>query len=176
MKIMFRGRNIEVTEEFKDYAIKRMARLDKFVDEGSEAQITLLGRKNVERVEITIPANGFILRGEEESDDAKTSLDLVLDKLEKQIVKTKERFSKKGRTSISRLDVGAYDLVSPVELDEIKVRYKSFSTEPMTIDEAITRMEMVGHSFFVFVNIETKATNVVYLRKDGNYGLLEPEE
>ena len=95
MKIQIRARNLQASDKVKEYAEKRLTRLDKLMDKETEAVVTLIGEKNRQRVEITIPVNGFILRGEEEAEDLFTAIDLVIDKLEKQMVKSKERFSKK---------------------------------------------------------------------------------
>ncbi|MEA4891114.1 MAG: ribosome-associated translation inhibitor RaiA [Peptococcaceae bacterium] len=176
MKMQIRARNLQVSDKVRDYAEKRLTRLDKLIDKDTEAIITLIGEKNRQRVEITIPVNGFILRAEEEDEDLLTAIDLVVDKLEKQMVKSKKRFSKKGRISITKLPTLAG--LSPVDdsEEEMMVRAKRFPAKPMSLDEAITRMDMVGHTFFAFHNADTDRINVVYRRNDGRYGLLEPEE
>ena len=103
MKMQIRGRNLQVSEKVKEYAEKRLTKMDKLIDKETEATVTFIGEKNRQRVEITIPVNGFLLRAEEEAEDLFTAIDLVTDKLEKQLVKSKERFSKKGRLSITKL-------------------------------------------------------------------------
>jgi len=175
MKILIRSRNAQTSEKVRQYTEKRLRKLEKLLDEDAEATVVLIGEKNTQRIEITIPVNGFILRGEEEHDDMFTAIDLVTDKMEKQLVRSKERFSKKGRTPITKL--ASFSGVSPAgeDDDEVKVRTKRFPPKPMNVEEAITRMDMLGHTFFVFVNAESGAINVVYRRHDGHYGLLEPE-
>ena len=175
MKMNIRTRNYQITEKVKRYLEKRLSKLDKLLDKDTEAAVTLISEKNAQRIEITVPVSGFILRGEENNEDILTAIDRVSDKLEKQLVRSKERFSKKGRLSVTKLPTLMG--VSPAgdDDDEVKVRIKHFPTKPMNLDEAITRMDMVGHTFFVFHNAETDDVNVVYRRNDGHYGLLEPE-
>ena len=175
MKLNVRTRNAQATEKVKQYIEKRLRKLDKLLDKDAEATVTLVGEKKKQRIEVTIPVNGFILRGEEENEDLLTAIDRVSDKLEKQLVRSKERFTKKGRLSVTRMPT--LEGVMPAEEDdeEVKVRTKRYPTKPMSLDEAITRMDMVGHAFFVFHNAETGDVSVVYRRNDGHYGLLEPE-
>ena len=175
MKIQIRSRNLQASDKVKDYAEKRLSKMDRLLDKDGEAMVMLIGEKNRQRVEITIPVNGYILRGEEDAEDLYTAIDLVSDKLEKQLVKSKERFAKKGRLPVTKLPTLAG--LSPAMDDdqELKVRTKRFSVKPMALEEAITRLDMVGHTFFAFNNVETGSINVVYRRNDGHYGLLEPE-
>lgn len=175
MRITIRERNYKATVRVKKYLEKRLNKLDRLLDSDTEATVTLFGERKIHRVEVTIPINGFILRGEEGHEDIQTAIDLVTDKIEKQLVRSKERFLKKGQVSIAKYPSLAG--VNPAGEDdaELKVRTKRYSTLPMSIDEAITRMDMLGHAFFVFNNSESGEVNVVYLRHDGHYGLLEPE-
>lgn len=175
MNIQIRTRNYQASDSIRQYVEKRLRKLDKLLDKEAEATVTLIGEKNRHKVEITIPVNNYILRGEEGNEDIMTAVDRVTDKLEKQLVRSKERFSKKGRLSVTKLP--SMEGVSPAADDEeeVKVRIKKFSSKPMNIDEAVTRMDMVGHAFFAFSNAESGEINVVYRRNDGHYGLLEPE-
>lgn len=175
MDFIIRTKNYQATEKTKQYLEKRMNKLDKLLDKDTEATVTLFGEKNIYRIEITMPVNGYILRGEENNEDMLTAIDRVSEKLEKQLVRSKERFSKKGRLSVTKLP--SLMGVSPAEegSDDLMVRTKHYPMAPMNLDEAITQMDMVGHSFFVFNNVESGQVNVVYLRNDGHYGLLEPE-
>jgi len=175
MNIMIRGKNIEVTDALRDYVEKRVGKLTKFFDNIQEAQVTLLVERDNHVVEVTIPVNGLFLRGEEASPDMYASVDLVVEKLEKQIEKYKTRLSKRLR------NLAVKDIVSPrLEEDEDEelpklMKVKRFAVKPMPVDEAIMQMNLIGHSFFVFANAETEEVNVIYRRKDGNYGLIEPE-
>ena len=175
MKLNIRTRNYQLTDNTKKYLEKRLQKLAKLLEKDAEAAVTLIGEKKQQRIEVTVPVNGFVLRGEEDNEDILTAIDRVSDKLEKQLVRSKERFSKKGRLSVTRHP--SLTGVSPAEDsdDEVKVRTKQFTTKPMDLEEAITRMDMVGHSFFVFNNDESGEINVVYRRNDGHYGLMEPE-
>ncbi|MCL6635366.1 MAG: ribosome-associated translation inhibitor RaiA [Peptococcaceae bacterium] len=174
MKVQVRGRNIDVTDALRDYVEKRLGKLNKYIDNFGDAQVTMTVERGFHRVEVTIPINGMILRGEESTGDMYASVDLVVDKLEKQIERYKGRLQKRG----ARLVNGQKTAVSAVPEDEEApklVRTKRFAIKPMAVEEAILQMNLLGHSFFVFSNAETEQVNVVYRRKDGNYGLIEPE-
>lgn len=176
MKVQMRGRNMQVSDKTKEYAEKRLSKLDRLIEKEVEAAVTLISEKNHVRIEVTIPYNGYILRGEEKDQDIFTAVDMVVDKLEKQLARSKKRFAKKGRMSITKLPAISQVQAASDDEDEMRVRVKTFPAKPMTVEEAILRMDMVGHSFFAFQNAESGQTNVVYRRNDGNYGLLEPEE
>ncbi len=170
MHINVRGKHIEVTDALRDYVEKRVGKLDKYFDNLEEVQVTLLVEKDRHRVEVTAPLNGIILRGEEETIDMYSSIDLVVEKLEKQINKYKTRLAKKIRGAAFR------DLNGDVkEVEHRLIRNKRFAIKPMDVEEAIMQMNLIGHSFYVFANADTEEVNVVYKRKDGNYGLIEPE-
>jgi putative sigma-54 modulation protein len=176
MKFQIRGKNIQLSEALKEYVEKRLGKLDKYFDNNPEAIVTLSVEKDRHRVEVTMPISGFILRGEEESTDMYACIDLVVEKLEKQVEKYKTRLLKKNKShSIKDLT----PVISVETADEDKepqiVRTKRFAIKPMPIEEAIMQMNLLGHNFFVFSNAETEEVNVVYKRKDGNYGLIEPE-
>lgn len=171
MKVQVRGRNMEVTGALKDYVEKRLGKLDKYLDNLGDAQVTLTVEKDSHRIEVTIPINGMILRGEETTGDMYASTDMVVEKLEKQIERYKGRLIRRAGkgNSESRQAVQAEEDFGPRV-----VRTKRFAIKPMNIDEAVLQMNLLGHSFFVFSNAETEQVNVVYKRKDGNYGLIEP--
>ncbi len=173
MKVQVRGRNIEVTEALNDYITKRLSKLDKYIDNLGEAQVTMSVERGFHRIEVTIPINGRILRGEERTGDMYASTDLVVEKLEKQILKYKGRLQKRS----ARFESGQRAArVAPENDDSPRlVRTKRFTIKPMPVEEAILQMNLLGHNFFVFSNAETEQVNVVYKRKDGNYGLIEPE-
>ncbi len=171
MVINVRGKNIDVTDALKRYVEKKLTKLEKYLDL-SEAQVTLVVEKGTHKVEVTIPINGMILRGEEETGDMYASIDLVVEKLEKQINKYKARFNRKARIEGKPVQAPADD---GYEEEPKIMKTKRFPIKPMALDEAIMQMNMLGHSFFVFSNAETEEVNVLYRRKDGNYGLIEPE-
>lgn len=172
MNINIRGKHIEVTDALKDYVMKRVSKLERYSDEFQDVQVTLLVEKDRHRVEVTAPINGMILRGEEETSDMYQSIDLVLEKLERQIDKYRTRLSKRLRTKALK----DHEAEHPFEEETHQVvRNKKFQAKPMSVDEAIMQMNLIGHNFFVFTDAETHQMNVVYRRKDGHYGVLEPE-
>lgn len=174
MKVQVRGRNIDVTDALKDYVGKRLGKLDKYIDNFGEAQVTLTVEKDSHRIEVTIPINGMILRGEECTGDMYTSTDLVVEKLEKQIEKYKGRLQKRGARFVNGQKTAVPVIPDEDEAPRL-VRTKRFAIKPMPVEEAVLQMNLLGHNFFVFSNAETEQVNVVYKRKDGNYGLIEPE-
>jgi len=176
MKVQVRGRNIEVTDALKDYIAKRVGKLDRFIDNLGDAQVTMTVEKDSHRIEVTVPVNGMILRGEESTGDMYTSTDLVVEKLEKQIQKYKGKLQKRGIRVVNMQKTS--EPGSPDSFDEEApqlVKTKRFAIKPMPVEEAILQMSLLGHNFFVFSNAETEQVNVVYRRKDGNFGLIEPE-
>ncbi|KLU59239.1 putative sigma-54 modulation protein [Peptococcaceae bacterium CEB3] len=173
MNILIRGKHIEVTDALKDYVTKRVSKLEKYSDEFQDVQVTLLVERDRHRVEVTAPINGMILRGEEETSDMYQSIDMVLEKLERQIDKYRTRINKRLRTKVLKDHEPEHPAVE--EEHENVVRNKKFQAKPMSVDEAIMQMNLVGHTFFVFTDADTHQMNVVYRRKNGDYGLLEPE-
>ncbi|WP_270166194.1 ribosome hibernation-promoting factor, HPF/YfiA family [Paenibacillus sp. SYP-B4298] len=180
MKYNIRGQNIQVTDALRDYVEKKLSRLDKYFEAPltSEVHVTLSVIKNKQGVEVTIPLQGTMLRAEEKkNEDMYASIDLVVDKLERQIRKYKTKINRKFRQegslkSLIKEDGGAVKVLE--EDDELEiVRTKRFTLKPMDVEEAVLQMNMIGHSFFVFANAESKEVNVVYKRSDGKYGLIE---
>ena len=173
MNINIRGKNVQVTPALKEHVEKRIGKMGRFFDTVLEIQVTLSVEKDRHKVEVTMPLNGYLLRGEEETGDMYASIDLVIDKLEKQAEKYKTRISKKIRDAGGIKEMVPLSEVS-VEEEPSLVRTKKFAIKPMSVEEAIMQMNLIGHSFFVFSNAETEDINVIYKRKDGNYGLIEP--
>lgn len=173
MNINVRGKNVQVTPALKEHVERRIGKLGRFFDTNQEAQVTLSVEKERHKVEVTMPLNGYLLRGEEETGDMYASIDLVIDKLEKQIEKYKTRVSRKIRDASIREMIPATEITE--EEEPQLVRTKRFALKPMPVEEAIMQMNLIGHNFFVFSNADTEEVNVVYKRKDGNYGLIEPE-
>lgn len=174
MKITVSGKNMDITDALRDYAVKRISKIDKYFDNDIEAQVTMNVEKDRHIVEVTIPINGIILRGEEETADMYSSIDLVVEKLERQIHKYKTKINRKLRKTAFKFDNKGK--IEDAKNEEPKVvKTKRFAVKPMTIEEAILQMNLLGHDFFVFFNAETEEANVLYKRKDGNYGLIEPE-
>ncbi|UVI29880.1 ribosome hibernation-promoting factor, HPF/YfiA family [Paenibacillus spongiae] len=181
MKYNIRGQHIQVTDALRDFVEKKLTRLEKYFEAPitSELNVTMSVTKGKHAVEVTIPLPGMMLRAEEKSDDMYASIDLVVDKLERQIRKHKTRVNRKVRqeSGIRTLfkDDSAPVRVLDEEDDMELVRTKRFTMKPMDVEEAILQMNMVGHSFFVFANSTTREVNVVYRRSDGKYGLIEQE-
>lgn len=174
MRVRVSGRNLEVTDALRDTIINKLEKFGKYFKEDTEAQATLSVEKNRQIIEVTIPINGAILRAEEATDDMYASVDKVLDKLNRQIQKYKTKLEKRyhGHNTIR------FEYIPDIEHHEKPenkiVKTKRFSIKPMDPEEAVLQMELLGHNFFVFTNGETDEVNVVYKRKDGNYGLIEP--
>lgn len=174
MKTRVVAKNIDLTEGLREAVDKKLSKLDKYFNPSVNATVTLSVQKNRQIVEITIPFNGIILRGEEVNEDMYTSIDLVIDKLEGQIRKQKTKLQK--RNSGDSLKFQFIPDYGDEDSDEAKiVKTKRFSIKPMSTDEAILQMELLGHNFFVYENSDDGEVNVLYKRKDGNYGLIEPE-
>lgn len=175
MRIIISGRNIVVTEALKEKVNKKLAKFEKFFGENSEAHATLSVEKGRHIFEVTIPFNGVIIRSEEATDDMYMSIDNVVEKLERQVRKQKTKLERKMKDYNLRFDT-LFDNIPDTDEEELKiVRTKRFTIKPMPAEEAAMQMELLGHSFFVFSNSETEEVNVIYKRKDGNYGLIEQE-
>ena len=175
MKYIVIGKNLEVTEALKEKVIKKMGKLEKFFAKDTDVHITMSVVKNRQIVEVTIPFHGVVLRGEASNEDMYASIDKVIDILEGQIRRNKTRLAKKIKEGSPRAVFFESGQEPDEEHDYKVVRTKKFAIKPMTSEEAILQMNLIGHEFFMFSNAETKEVNVVYRRKDGNYGLIEPQ-
>lgn len=177
MKIILSGKNIEITDALRNQVNKKVSKLERYFDENVEAQVTLSVEGYRHIIEVTIPVDGVVIRGEEATDDMYASIDMVLDKLERQIRKHRTRLERKIKKGAFKNDTPLFSPDVPFE-DEDKpriVRTKRFAVKPMDVEEATLQMELLGHSFFVFTNSSSDEVNVLYKRKDGNYGLIEPD-
>ncbi len=177
MELIIRGRNIEITDQIETYARKRIARLERFLPTISQAELELAQENTRSRdqrqiAQLTLRMTpGILLRAEERHADLLAAIDLVVDKMERRI----ERF--KGRRE-GRIRAEAVESASPGEASSPTgriVKIKRFEITAMTPEEAIEQMELLGHDFFIFYNPETASINLVYRRRDGNYGLIQPE-
>ncbi len=174
MKLNFTGKNIEVTEALKDVTEKKLGKLDKYFQGDVEGNVVYSVERNRKIIEITINLPGTILRAEEYSDDMYAAIDKAVDILERQIRKHKTKLQRRyinGETI-------RFENIEPLQEEEDKpkvVRTKRFDMKPMSVEEAILQMELLRHNFFVFMNADSDDINVLYKRKDGNYGLIEPE-
>ncbi len=175
MKIIITGKNIDVTEGLKERVTKKINKLDKFFTSETEAHVTLSVQRTRQIVEVTISFNGIVFRAEESNEDMYSSIDRTVDLLERQIRKNKTRLERRLHEHDFRFDNVKFTEEIPEEKDFKIVRSKRFAVKPMDVEEAVLQMNLLGHEFFMFFNADTKQVNVVYKRKDGNYGLIEPE-
>lgn len=170
MKITTTGRKIEVTQGLKGYIERKLSKLDKFFSDESTAQATLSVQKDNHIIEVTIYHDGIIFRAEVRDADMYAAIDRSIDVLERQIRKQKTRLEKKLRAGA----FSEYDPAVFAEEHEFKiVKTKKHESKPMSVEEAILQMNLLGHEFYIFNNAETMDKEVVYKRKDGNYGLIE---
>lgn len=177
MNITVSGKNIEITPALRNVVEKKVSKLEKYFKPHIEAHATLSVEKNRQIIEITIHFGGIILRAEEAHDDMYAAIDIAVDKLEGQLRKQKTKLEKKYREESVRFLQPIPDEVGDADDGEEPriVKTKRFAVKPMSAEEAVLQMELIGHSFFVYQDAESEEVNVVYKRKDGNYGLIEPE-
>lgn len=177
VQVSVRGKNVEVTPALKEYVEKKLGRFQKYFYRPLSAQVALAVERGRHVVEVTIPLDGYLLRGEESSEDAYASVDLVVEKLERQIHKFKTRINRKlrrdGQNQRGIVTEAVPDVADAGEEQGV-VRVKRFPLKPMDVEEAILQMNLLGHDFFVFSNARTEEVNVVYRRRGGGYGLIEP--
>jgi len=174
VKYNIRGNKIEVTDSIKDYLKEKLSKLEKyFEDESSEIKAVISAKGKEQKIEITIWSGKYNIRVEEIHSDLYAAIDLIIDKIERQIKKYKTKImSKRAKELIATEDIYLEDAFE--ETEEIKVvRRKELFLKPIDEEEAITQMELLGHTFFVFKNVENNKVCVVYERKDGDYGLIE---
>jgi putative sigma-54 modulation protein len=175
MKVTVIAKNMDLTDALKEIVQKKISKLEKYFEVNVEAKATLSVQKNRHKIEVMIPFNGVVLRGEESTSDMYKSLDLVEDKLERQIRKQKTRLSRKHGGSLRFGEINNIDFKPSEEEQGKLVRVKKFGVKPMNSEEAILQMDLLGHNFFVYQDADSSKVNVIYKRKDGDYGLLEPE-
>lgn len=174
MRFTITGRNIEVTSGLREAVEDKLGKLDRFFAPATEATVRLSVQKEMQKIEVTIPVKGHIIRAEESSTDMYVSIDLVEEILERQLKKYKNKLIDKKQTTPSFSKAFMEEETQTDDHVEI-VKSKKFAVKPMDPEEACIQMELLGHSFYVFLNAETDEVNVVYKRKGGSYGLIEPE-
>jgi putative sigma-54 modulation protein len=180
MNIAVRGKNIDITPALRDYVEKRVSKVTKYFSEVGNINAVLSVEKSQHCVEVTVPVNGIILRAQEITGDMYASVDLVVDKIERQITKYKTKLMKRFRSGPGNNGADRFrsELLpdSVAGEDEFKVlKVKRFAIRPMNAEEAIMQMNLINHSFFVYFDSDDESVSIVYKRKDGNYGLLLPE-
>jgi putative sigma-54 modulation protein len=180
MNLQVKGRNLEVSDQIRQYAEDKLGKLERLVNDPTRVELELAVEKNPsiadnQIAEATVWTKGPVLRARESSGDMKASIDQLVDKLERQVkrYRDKRRPRKHDRPESA---IPEPDLLERLEEDEATaiVKTKQFAVKPMAPDEAVLQLELVGHDFFVFRNAESDEVNVVYRRRDGNYGLIEP--
>ena len=189
MDLVIKGKNMDVTEPLREYAQQKISRITKYFDGIIDAQVELNVIKNKrvannQIVEVTLHLKGGVIRGEEAKDNMYAAIDLVTDKLERQISRFKKTHG--GKIDRTKTSSGVLEMVEPVEIVNVEefeeesekpqiVRNKKIQVNPMDPDEAVAQMEMLGHDFFVFQNPDNNRISIVYHRRDGHYGLIEPQ-
>jgi putative sigma-54 modulation protein len=180
VRLQVKGKNVEVSDSLKSYAQEKLGKLDKHLNEAARLELELAVERNPsisenQIAEATIWTKGPVMRARESSTDMRASIDLLVAKLERQA----RRYRDKRRRSSNRNHGNSPELeVRPVVPDEespVIVKTKQFAVKPMSPEEAVLQLELIGHDFFVFQNAESDGVNVVYRRRDGNYGLIEPQ-
>lgn len=175
MRYTIVGRNIEVTQGLRDAITDKIGKLDRYFTPDTEVNVTLSIQRERQNIEVTIPIKGTIIRAEESSNDMYVSIDLVEEIIERQILKYKKKLIDRKQSSPSFSDSFLQE-ETPITEEEIKImKTKKFAVKPMDPEEACLQMELLGHSFYVFLNAESDQVCVVYRRKGGTYGLIEPE-
>jgi putative sigma-54 modulation protein len=175
MRFIISGKNIEITEGLRSAVEHKLSKLDKFFTEDTEVHVTLSVKRNRQKIEVTIPMKGQVIRAEQDSSDMYVSVDLVVDIIERQIRRYKTKLMNQ-KLSVTEFKKEFFEVEEDIPDEEIKIiRSKRFAIKPMDVEEACVQMELIGHTFFVFRNADTFEVNVVYKRKDGTYGLIEPE-
>ena len=177
IKYSIRGENLEVTEALRDYVVSKLEKIEKYfqADQELDARVNLkVYREKTAKVEVTIPLGSITLRAEDVSQDMYGSIDLVTDKIERQIRKNKTKIERKNRNKKSTSQLFTDAVIEEVEAAPAKVvRSKQIDLKPMDLEEALLQMDLLGHDFFIYTDVEDSTTNVLYRREDGDVGLLE---
>lgn len=176
MKFIYTGKGMEVSESLKARVEKKLGKMERYFSQEAEATVRFKQQKGARNiVELTVSVSGLILRAEESSNDMYLSIDRAVDKLESQVRRYRTKLDKHLREA--KLEPIAEAVAEPIyeEANYDVVRTKRFAVKPMSVEDAITQMELLGHDFFLFLNEETDIMSVLYRRNDGSYGLLQPE-
>lgn len=180
MEIKISARNLKITDDIREYAEKKLNKLSKYLSNITVAHMELEEEKSKSRLsrisaQVTLNINGLLLRGEQKDDDVKPAIDAVTDVMERLIDKYKKRYTVNKSKVHESIRVVPEENDHTVEVNRPVVKRKKFTVKPMRIEHAIDQMEFLGHDFFLFLNDEDNTVNVVYRRKDGYYGLIQPE-
>ncbi len=184
MQLVVKGKNMEINDRLREFVEGKITRLERVLPNMAEAEVELSSAKTKSvdsryAVQITLKVNGALIRGEQSAADAYSAMDAVLDKIDRQIVRYKTKrgaVQAKGKAAPSVTEPEEEEEIEPAEEGQGRlVRVKHFAMKPMDVEEALEQMQLLGHDFFVFFNSETNSVNVVYRRRDGNFGLIEPD-
>ena len=175
MRITVRGKGTEVTDALKQYVEKKLLSMEKYFDSDAEVQARLRVESGQHIAELTAHYHSYYLRAEERSTDMYASIDAAADILESQYLKLKDKLDRKHRASGLKAAAVAAEPEPESAAGNLIIKRKSFFWKPMNEEEAVMQMDLLGHNFFVFTNDRTELVNVVYARKDGSYGIIEPE-
>ena len=173
MEIIIRGNKVEVTDSMKEYVKEKLSKLDKYYTDNLQATVLVKIRNYTQKVEVTIPLKTLILRAEEESSDFYSAVDLVVNKLERQIRKNKTKLKKKEKTGMKEFNME--EILDVPEDEELEVKRKKIEIKPMNLEEAILQMELLGHNFYMYKDSDLNSVALVYKRKNGGYGVIETE-
>ena len=180
IKYSIRGENLEVTEAIRNYVVSKLEKIEKYFQPEQEldARVNLkVYREKTAKVEVTIPLGSITLRAEDISQDMYGSIDLVTDKIERQIRKNKTKIERNNKNKVATSQLFTDALVEDANVVQPKVvRSKQIDLKPMDLEEALLQMDLLGHDFFIYVDVEDQTTNVLYRREDGEVGLLEVKE
>ena len=180
MKISVRGDKIKVTEAMNNYVVEKLKKIDKYLDNPNEVNANVVVRveKQGQKVEITIPLKNFMLRAEETQEDIYAAVDTIVDKIERQIRKNKTKLesqAKKSREVKGFAFASIEDIEEDDEVETLIVKRKKVDVKPMSEEEAVLQMELLGHDFYLFKDADTMKPTLVYKRKDNQYGIIETE-
>lgn len=179
MKITFVGRHMSVPEDMKVLLEKKLAKFGRYFSDEPDATVTFSRKRNRENIEVTISAGGTLFRCETDDETFRNAIDHAVDTIDRQIRRNKTRLAKRLRPDAFAASAGALpaeDTFDEPEATEFVIRHKSFQLKPMSVEEAILQMNLLGHEFFMFSDAETGDTCVVYTRRDGDYGLITPQK
>ncbi|MGL6197950.1 MAG: ribosome hibernation-promoting factor, HPF/YfiA family [Lachnospiraceae bacterium] len=175
MNFIISGKNIDVTPGLKEAIEQKLGKLERYFTPDTEIIVTLSVEKNRQKIEVTIPVKGQVIRSEQVSDDMYVSIDLVEEVIERQLRKYKNKLIAKHQAGVNFQQKFFDDEAGTTDDDIRIVRTKRFGVKPMFPEDACIQMDLLGHNFYVFSNAESEEVNVVYKRKDGSFGLIEPE-
>ena len=171
MNIIVNGRHLEITPALKNYSVEKMSKFEKYLSSISEAVVTLSVEKYRHKAEVLMKVNGYMIQAESVTGEIYSSIDEVVEKLEKQVVKYKEKLQTFRKSDKKMAGTASEKIGTTGDI----IKYKKFEMKPMSPEESVDQMDLLDKNFFIFANLANGDINVVYRRNDGNYGLIEPE-